>query len=782
MVANTETEHRPLWLAPTLIRDDGTRRINSVLIANRGEIACRVIATCRKLQIRTIALYALEDSESDYVRDADEAICVGSIQHASQNPFLNITRLVETAQAAKADAVHPGYGYLSENSNFADAVRAAGILFLGPTSFAINTLGDKRQAKEYLAEHEPSVPLIPGYTGSSSTGIELADLDRESERIGYPVMIKASAGGGGKGLRIVHDWKSLEDEFNRARSEAQRSFGLSDCILEKYIEAGKHVEVQIVGDSHGNVISLWERDCSVQRRHQKVVEESPCPYLSQEKRGQICAVAVRIGKLLRYEGAGTVEFILDIATGEFYFLEVNARIQVEHPITEECTGLDIVALQLFVASGGNLQDELRLQDIKQVGHSIECRLCAEDPMRDFSPQHGPVHLWYTPSGLSNVRFETAIRTGSRISIYFDSMIAKIIVWAPSRTMAIEKMMQVLSEIACIGPSTNQAFLRNCLLLSDFKSGNYTTSLIPKNLETLLVSQPRPGFNLNPRLLAAMPCLLVRALRREDGRNRGPAAFSSIRRGYRNQVFDRVNNPADIITAYSRAQGTETAPQICLWSYKQQSLNLGHTARLAPLPHAPVESDQDKTDPAAATKAYNKLTRLLRTGDLPDLEKFDVKLLRLSPYSHDKTFGHIFSIEAFVGDTKVSGHVFISDSLSATSDPDVAGYLQVFCHFPVLGYPIEYHLYSMLSYFESRRRETSNAGTEVALGIIKAPMPCKVLQIVKKNDEQVKKGEIVMTIESMKMQISIVASKDGRFEVAVEEGDAVDEGSKLCSFT
>ncbi|KAL2071967.1 hypothetical protein VTL71DRAFT_11310 [Oculimacula yallundae] len=741
MAANEEGEHRSLWLAPTLIRTDGTRRINSVLIANRGEIACRVIASCRKLQIRTIALYAQEDSKSEHVREADEAICIGSIQHASQNPFLNIALLVDTAKAAQADAIHPGYGYLSENASFADAVRAAGILFLGPTSTAINTLGDKRQAKEYLAEHESSVPLIPGYTGSSSTGIELGDLDRESERIGFPVMIKASAGGGGKGLRIVHDSKSLEDEFNRARSEAERSFGLSDCILEKYIEAGKHVEVQIIGDSYGNVISLWERDCSVQRRHQKVVEESPCPYLSQEKREQICAVAIRIGKLLRYEGAGTVEFILDITTGNFYFLEVNARIQVEHPITEECTGLDIVALQIFVASGGRLQDEPRLRNIKQAGHSIECRLCAEDPVRDFSPQHGPVHLWHTPSDISGV-----------------------------------------SQGHCLGTVKDHGNRKdvarpvgNCL---------HRTFNQPGFLEKLSSTarfQPRTGFNLNYRLLAAIPCLLVRMLRNKDGSNGKSTPFSSIRRGYRNQVFDRVNNPADIVTAYSRAQGAETAPQICLWSYNQQNLDLEHTARLAPLSPNLFEKSGEKVDPAAATTGYNRLARLLRTGTLTDSEQFKIKVMRVSPDIHVKTPGHVVSLEVLIGDTKVIGQIFVVESLSEVSHPDAAGYLRVLCHFPVLGFPVEYHVYSVLSYFESRRPEASITG-EAALGIIKAPMPCKVLQVLKKNDEQVTKGEVVMTIESMKMQINISASKDGRIQMAVGEGEAVDEGSKLCSFT
>ncbi|KAH7274765.1 carbamoyl-phosphate synthase L chain, ATP binding domain-containing protein [Fusarium solani] len=683
----------PLWVAPLPLQQDGTRRINSVLIANRGEIACRVIATCRKLQIKSIAIYADEDAVSRHVSEADEAINLGSMDNSDGNPFLNIQLLVDIALNAGADAIHPGYGYLSENSRFADAVRAAGLIFIGPSSSAINTLGDKREAKEYLSQHEPSVPLIPGFTGSSS-GIQLEDLQVQAERIGLPVMIKASAGGGGKGLRIVRDMSALESEFNRAQSEAQRSFGLSDCIMEKYIEAGKHVEVQIMGDSHGKVISLWERDCSVQRRHQKVVEESPCAWLNQSQREAMCAEAVKIGELLKYEGAGTVEFILDVATGNFYFLEVNARLQVEHPITEECTGLDLVSLQLFVASGGSLESVPHLQTIPQNGHAIECRLCAEDPQRDFAPQHGLIRVWApsTTDSRENVRFETAIESGARVSIYFDSMIAKIVVWAPTRSMAIQRMARILSDTVCMGVSTNQHFLQACLLHEGFRRVDYTTSFIPTNLESLLKSP------------------------------------------------------------------TSTAP----------------------VPSAALEAEEDANGAAVVTKAYNALSASLRAETLPNSETFSIKIHSLQTRRLD--FGNgsgceMGRIEVTIGRNKILGFVATGNHIS--NESDTGDFTRIFCHFPAIGTPLEYHCYSVLSYYESQR--VAIAGGPASTGSINAPMPCKVLQVLKKAGDEVKTGEIVMIIESMKMEITIAASKDGKFESNVKEGEAVNEGVKLCSF-
>ncbi|KAJ3522184.1 hypothetical protein NM208_g12969 [Fusarium decemcellulare] len=773
----------PLWVAPIPLQADGTRRIKSVLIANRGEIACRVIATCRKLQIKSIAIYADEDAVSRHVSDADEAINLGSMDNPEGNPFLNIPLLVDIALNAGADAIHPGYGYLSENSRFADAVRAAGMIFIGPSSSAINTLGDKREAKEYLEKHEPSVPLIPGFTGSSQ-GIQREDLEKQAKKIGLPVMIKASAGGGGKGLRIVRDLSALESEFNRAQSEAQRSFGLSDCIMEKYIEAGKHVEVQILGDSHGKVISLWERDCSVQRRHQKVVEESPCPWLNQSQREAMCAVAVKIGELLKYEGAGTVEFILDVATGSFYFLEVNARLQVEHPITEECTGLDLVSLQLFVASGGSLESLPHLKTIPQNGHAIECRLCAEDPQRDFSPQHGLVRLWApsTIEGQENVRFETAIESGARVSIYFDSMIAKIVVWAPSRSMAIQRMARILADTVCMGISTNQHFLQACLLHEGFRRVDYTTSFIPTNLESLLKSPSSLNGQIPMDIYHIIPSLFLRRLRDQD---HSRSKFRSIRPGFRNQRFDKVNRPCDIVTRFDTVQGADTDPRICRLTFGAHGTSNEVAIEIAPLPVTTDDSkngDEDPSGSTAVTRAYNALSAALRAASLPDAKTLVVKIHTLQIQRlnfRDGSGCELGRIEVTIGRNKVVGFVATGDHLAPSSSSDAGDHMRLFCHFPAVGTPLEYNCYSVLSYYESQR--VAIAGGPASTGVINAPMPCKVLQVLKKAGDEVKTGEIVMIIESMKMEITIAASKDGEFEPNVKEGEAVNEGVKLCSF-
>ncbi|KAI8293458.1 Methylcrotonoyl-CoA carboxylase subunit alpha [Colletotrichum sp. SAR 10_98] len=451
------------------------------------------------------------DALSQHVADAHESICIGSIEHDTKNPFLNIDLLLKTALEAHADAVHPGYGYLSENADFADRVRATRLTFVGPTGQTISTLGDKRTSKEYLRTHAPEVPLIPGFSGSSQN---VEDLQDAAIRIGFPVMLKASAGGGGKGMRVVREASQLQSELDRAQSEAQRSFGSSDCILEKFIESSKHVEIQIVGDQHGNVVSLFERDCSVQRRNQKVIEETPCLFLDEQTKKSMSDTAIKIGKLLGYEGAGTVEFVVDTATKKFYFLEVNTRLQVEHPITEEVVGVDLVSLQLYVAAGGRLADVPELSALTQTGHAIECRLCAEDPNRDFMPSHDTVALWKPANphrGASSVvRYETAMQSGASISIYFDSMICKIVVWAPTRTLAIDVLAKELANTACVGIKTNQLFLQSCLLHPGFKDTAYQTSFIPTHLHELLRNPYLPEL---PRYTSAIPGLLFDALKK-----------------------------------------------------------------------------------------------------------------------------------------------------------------------------------------------------------------------------------------------------------------------------
>lgn len=768
---------------PRREKDDGKAVIRRLMIANRGEIACRIIATCRKLQITTVVIYVDEDSTSRHISDADEAIHLGSVNQPDGNPFLNIGLLVEVASRAGVDAVHPGYGYLSENVQFADAVRAAGIIYVGPGSEAISTLGDKRQAKEYLSTHEPSVPLVPGFTGSSH-GIQLSDLEEQSAKIGFPVMIKAAAGGGGRGMRIVYNSSSLPKEFERAQSEAQRSFGSSDCILEKYVEASKHVEVQIIGDQHGKVMSFWERECSIQRRHQKIIEETPCRWLTQEEREKMCATAVRIGELLQYEGAGTVEFIVDVKTRAFYFLEVNARLQVEHPITEECTGLDLVSLQLFVASGGSLASLPYLDTIPQRGHAIECRLCAEDPNREFAPQHGLIRLW-EPWEQEDVRFETAIVSGARISIYFDSMIAKLVVWAPNRSTAIEKMVKILANTPCVGVSTNQLFLQACLLHLDFRDIGYSTSFIPKNINQLLRNPHSKGAPPQ-NLLMLVPALFLHNTRISEGRGRHQL-FGSIRRGFRNQSFDPVNVSSNVVASFDAVQGKDIDPHVILWTGSSTQSPDNILAKIAPLPQVDDEREQEtQNDDASAivTKAYNTLSSSIRKGTLSGSSDVAIKIQHVKSRvltNSPQSSWRVGSVDVTVGGQRLTAYIGTGELQSRPIEPDMGDSVHVFCHFPRLGSYFEYRCFSILSFFEKSRLAEAEAGGADSK-TIKATMPCKVLKVLKKQGDEVKTGEVVVVVESMKMEITVSASADGTIESVVKEGDAVNEGATLCKLS
>ncbi|KAG0052488.1 hypothetical protein BGZ83_002518 [Gryganskiella cystojenkinii] len=400
--------------------------IRKILIANRGEIACRVIRTCRKLA------EGATDQNALFVREADESVFIGP--SPSSESYLRGDKILEACQITGADAIHPGYGFLSENTDFAKACTDAGINFIGPQPESILAIGDKIASKNLLAAKEPSIPLIPGYNGADQT---IDNLIQQAIRIDFPVLLKASAGGGGKGMRIVREASALKDEIEMAKSEALRSFGSDNLLIEKYFSNARHIEIQIMGDKHGNVYHCFERECSIQRRHQKVIEETPSPMMDDKLRHEMTSAAIKIGKLLRYEGAGTIEFIVDDATRKFYFLEMNTRLQVEHPVTEQVTGLDLVELQILVAQGFNLS-LTQLPSLKLNGSSIECRLYAEDPENDFLPCTGKIRRWKQCTA-DNVRYDSGIETGSEISIFYDPMISKISVWAPTREQAIQKM-------------------------------------------------------------------------------------------------------------------------------------------------------------------------------------------------------------------------------------------------------------------------------------------------------------------------------------------------------
>ncbi len=447
-------------------------RFHTVLIANRGEIALRIIRTARQMGFGTVAVYSTADANARHVRAADRAVLIG--EPAPVQSYLRIDRIIEAAKASGADAIHPGYGFLAENAELADACAEAGLVFIGPSADAIRKMGDKAAAKAVMMA--AGVPCVPGYDGADQSEAALAD---EAAGIGYPVMIKARAGGGGRGMRLVTDAETFPAMLLSAKSEAKNAFGDDRIMLEKAIIRPRHIEIQIFGDRHGNAIHLGERDCSVQRRHQKLIEEAPSPAVSPELRARMGAAAVEAVRAIGYEGAGTLEFLL-APDGAFYFIEMNTRLQVEHPVTEAVTGLDLVALQLRIALGepiGIAQDEVAM-----TGHSIEVRVCAEDPAHAFAPQSGRMALWRMPEHL---RVEDALEDGASVPPYYDSMIAKLISHGETRDAARRQLLRGLHECVALGVETNIAFLARCLDHPTFANGEARTDFIHANLDDLL---------------------------------------------------------------------------------------------------------------------------------------------------------------------------------------------------------------------------------------------------------------------------------------------------------
>jgi len=443
-----------------------------ILIANRNEVAVRIIRAARRLGYRTVAVYSTADARAFHVGLADQAVCIGEAEPAAS--YLNIAAIVDAARRSGADAVHPGYGFLAENDDFAQACVNAGLVFIGPSPQSIRQMGNKGRAKELMLA--AGVPCVPGYLGEDQSD---ARLLAEARRIGFPVMIKASAGGGGRGMRIVQSPDEFPGLLRSAQSEAQSAFGSPELILERAIVEPRHIEIQVVADRHGQVIHLGERDCSVQRRHQKLIEEAPSPAVGPELRARMGQVAVRAARAIGYEGLGTLEFLLDGA-GEFYFMEMNTRLQVEHPVTEAVTGLDLVELQLRIAAGqavGLSQDDVTLR-----GHAVEVRLCTEDPAQGFLPQSGVMAVWQPAPQL---RVEHALASGDGIVPFYDSMFAKVISHGADRAEALRRLASGLEDTVALGVMTNKAFVQRCLLHPDFAAGQATTAFIGKHLKVLL---------------------------------------------------------------------------------------------------------------------------------------------------------------------------------------------------------------------------------------------------------------------------------------------------------
>ena len=442
-----------------------------ILIANRGEIAVRIIRACRELGITSVAVYSTADKDALHTQLADEAICIGKA--APADSYLNMERILSAAIASKAEAIHPGFGFLSENAKFAQMCEQCHIAFIGPSAEVIRRMGNKQEARNTMINAK--VPVIPGTKEAVYTadyGLKLA------EQIGFPVMIKAASGGGGKGMRISHSREDFTENFEVAQTESVNGFADDTMYIEKYIEDPRHIEFQILADKYGNVISLGERDCSIQRRHQKMVEESPSAALDDKLRAQMGEVAVRAAKAAKYESAGTIEFLLD-KSKKFYFMEMNTRIQVEHPVTEMVTGLDLIKEQIFIAAGEKLQ--WKQKDIHITGHAIECRLNAENPAKNFMPCPGKIDYLHLPGG-NGVRIDSAIYTGYTIPPNYDSMIAKIIVYGKDRQTAIDKMRSALGEVNIDGITTNLDYQYDIITHPVFQSGNITTSFIENYFE------------------------------------------------------------------------------------------------------------------------------------------------------------------------------------------------------------------------------------------------------------------------------------------------------------
>jgi acetyl-CoA carboxylase biotin carboxylase subunit len=439
-----------------------------ILIANRGEIALRIIRACREMGIKSIAVFSDADADSMHVKLADEAYCVGPAK--SSDSYLKIDQIIAAAEVGDADAIHPGYGFLAENAHFNEVCRASGFEFIGPSPQAMEKLGDKNTARSMAVAND--VPVVPGSDGLVETQSAAIEAARE---IGFPVLIKATAGGGGKGMRVAEDEAALPSAFSQARTEAEAAFGNGGVYLERFVGKPRHIEVQVIADHHGNVCHLYERDCSVQRRHQKLIEEAPSPNLPKKRRSEICAAAVRMIRGAQYSNAGTVEFIVD-ADDNFFFIEVNARIQVEHPVSEMITGVDLIKEQIRVAAGEKLSFEQK--DLKCIGHAIECRINAENPDRNFQPSPGKIQQLFTPGGLG-VRVDSHVYGGYTVPAHYDSMIGKLIVHRPTRQEAIATMRRALAEMQVDGIATTASFHDKVLQHPEFVAGTHDTKFVER---------------------------------------------------------------------------------------------------------------------------------------------------------------------------------------------------------------------------------------------------------------------------------------------------------------
>ena len=656
---------------------------SKILIANRGEIACRVIRTARRLGIHSVAVYSEADAGALHVEMADSAYPIGPAP--ARQSYLDRDRILQAAAASGAEAVHPGYGFLSENAEFAEACAAAGLVFIGPPAAAIRAMGSKSAAKALMAQ--AAVPLVPGYHGDDQ---DPALLAREAARIGYPVLIKASAGGGGKGMRVVTAEAEFAEALALARGEAAASFGDDRVLIERYLTRPRHIEIQVFADRHGQTVHLFERDCSIQRRHQKVVEEAPAPFMTPERRAEMGRAACDAARAIGYEGAGTVEFIVE--RDEFYFMEMNTRLQVEHPVTEAITGQDLVEWQLRVAAGEPLprrQDQLGID-----GHAIEVRVYAEDPARDYRPSTGRLHHLRQPAPSESVRVDTGVRAGDAITVHYDPMIAKLIVHGASREAAVARLRAALAEYEVGGVRTNLGLLRAIAADADFAAAALDTGFLADRPALLAAGPQTP----DPRVLAAAAEATLAATAR--------AAQAAMARRQ-----DQYSPWSDASAWRLNGDGYQ--------DLQFQSGESAATLRAFPQPDGAI---------------------LLETPDGRIRVRRDGEALSIDGVRH--------RIAATIEGDAVSVFVDGSTWSLALVDP----------HAP----PI-----------------SDAGGAERLL----SPMPGRIVSLHAEPGTAVRRGDVLVVLEAMKVQMRLAAPRDGTVAaVRAQPGELVDEGVELVTFT
>lgn len=699
---------------------------DKILIANRGEIACRVMRTARELGIKTVAVYSEVDARSMHVQMADEAYYVGPA--AARESYLRGDKIIDIAKKSGAQAIHPGYGFLSENAGFAKMCESAKVEFIGPPSSAIEAMGSKSASKHIMSSS--NVPVVPGYHEEDQS---IETLTKEANRVGYPIMIKAVLGGGGKGMRIVHRAEDLAENIAAAKREAQNSFNDSRVLLERYISRPRHIEFQVFADKFGNTVHLFERDCSVQRRHQKVLEESPAPGMSQELRATMGKSAVDAARAVGYVGAGTVEFIFDADTGEYFFMEMNTRLQVEHPVTEMVTGRDLVQWQLHVAAGHRLPftqeqvSSLRSDGVNApFGHAIEARIYAENPNNNFLPCTGKLHHLKAPPLPSDasMRVETGVRPGDDVSIFYDPMISKLVVWASDRQRALMHMSRALSQYEIIGPPTNIPFVIKCVNHPQFQHGQVTTQFIAENKDNLLSSQ-QDSVSTNVVALASL--WLMHALKQNKTQH-----TTDVHSPWDTSLSTRFNLPSNLSFHL-----TQTLPK--KKEGEEEKIAKIHVQVTVPQhTHAPFTAQVKVDSQAAVSVEFNG----------------EVTIDQNTNESHHQT-NNSAQLHA-----RINQQAYIASVVQTQNDISlfVDGQQTKFT-LPTLSFGSKAHEHGTVS-----------------------PMAGKIVKVMTQARSQVTKGTPLVIMEAMKMEHVIRAPRDGVVEsVMCQEGDFVEGGKVLVNF-